>query len=171
MERVKTVAVIGSFRQFYQPICDAWRQFSELGIEVTSPKGAPIVEEGIPFVRFESDPHKWDDPMVQTVALHRILRADFVFVVAPDGYVGRTTCYEIGRIIQASRPLYFSEVPKDLPIHVPSENIRTTSEVVELIRANQFEPTALFATPQNQQHRLELDLVNGVYKHDHEFRE
>ncbi len=169
MERVKTAAIIGSFRQFYDPVCDAWREFSKLGIEVTSPKGTPIVEEGIPFVRFESDKDEWDDPMVQTVALHRILRADFVFVVVPDGYVGRTTCYEIGRIIQASRPLYFSEAPNDLPIHVPSDHIRTAAKVVELIRTNQFETTALFASRQNQQHGLELDLVNGAYKLDHEF--
>src|SRR4051812_26400007 len=100
MTMPKSVAIIGSFKQHYEKVCQAWRALTDLGLEVMSPKGTPIIEPGISFVRFISDDTKWDDPMVQTVALHRILGANFVFVVAPSGYVGRTTCYEIGRIIQ-----------------------------------------------------------------------
>jgi len=105
--RISTVAIIGSFRQHYARVQDAWVALSSLGLTVTSPKGTPIREQGIPFVRFMSDPEKWPDDKVQTVALHRIFRAQFVYVVAPEGYVGRTTCYEIGRAIQAQRPIYF----------------------------------------------------------------
>jgi hypothetical protein len=110
---IRTVAVIGSFRQHYEPIRQTWRLFTDNGFRVTSPKGSPIIENGIPFVRFETDPQEWDDPMVQTIALHRILRADLTYVVAPGGYVGRTTCYEVGRIVQAKRPIYFSDMPDE----------------------------------------------------------
>jgi hypothetical protein len=121
----KTAAIIGSFRQHYPAVVDAVDALRKAGIEVTSPLGTGILEPGIDFVRFESDDTSYDDSTVQTIALHRILRADAVYVIAPDGYIGRTTSYEIGRIRQAERPVYFSERPRDLPIevldgHIPS---------------------------------------------------
>ncbi len=145
-----------------------WRLFTDLGVQVTSPKGAAIIEKGIPFVRFASDTREWDDSMVQTVALHRILRAHFVYVVAPRGYVGRTTCYEIGRIIQARKPLYFSETPDDLPMKIPSDNICTPSQIAELIRARAFIPQALYVFPTSRQSQLEQDLLMNRYRTDDE---
>ena len=78
MTNVRSAAIIGSFRKHYKPICDVWSALHECGLTITSPKGSPIIDAGVPFVRFETDPPDWRDPMVQTVALHRILRADFV---------------------------------------------------------------------------------------------
>jgi hypothetical protein len=114
------IAIIGSFRQHYEEIRQALREFNEAGHEVTSPLGTEISEHR-EFVRFESDPSHWDDAMVQTVTLHRILRADVVYVCSPGGYVGKTTCYEIGRVVQAGHPIYFSEHPQDLPIAVDND--------------------------------------------------
>lgn len=126
----RSVAVIGSFRQHYERAVEAVAVFRNAGWTVTSPHGTPVIEPGIDFVRFESDDPGLDDAMVQTLALHRILRADVVYVVVPDGYVGRTTCYEIGRVVQAGRPIFFSEQPADLPISVPASRIASTYNVV-----------------------------------------
>ena len=168
MSKPASVAIIGSFKQHYENVCQAWRALTDLGIEVTSPKGTPIIEPGIPFVRFVSDDSKWDDPMVQTVALHRILRADFVFVVAPSGYVGRTTCYEIGRIIQSLRPLYFSEHPVDLPIQVSNGHVLDLSALVDQIKTGSFNPSPLFYNEATPLGHLETDLLNGAYRTDEE---
>lgn len=121
-----TVAVIGSFRQHYESaVLPAVHALRRNGLIVTSPLAHDINVPGIDFVRFASDNHEHTDAQVQTLALHRILRADFTYVVAPGGYVGRTTCYEIGRVIQARRPLIFSDHPLDLPILVPESHIGT----------------------------------------------
>src|SRR5215217_654615 len=125
----RTVAIIGSFRQHYSEVLAAWASFRAAHWIITSPLGSPIIEEGIPFVRFEADDPRWGDPMVQTVALHRILRADLTYVVAPAGYIGRTTCYELGRILQARRPVYFSAQLDDLPLAVPELWIASPDEV------------------------------------------
>jgi hypothetical protein len=167
-ESVSTAAIIGSFRQYYREVCEVWRLFTDLGLEVKSPKGTPIIEEGVPFVRFTSDAPEWDDPMVQTVALHRILGAQFTYVVAPRGYVGRTTCYEIGRIIQAKRPLYFSEHPGDLPVQVPSNSICAPEQIADLIRARTFVPQPLYIVPTSCQSQLEQDLLMNRYRTDDE---
>lgn len=128
----RSAAVIGSFRQHYGAVLGAVEAFRAAGWHVTSPLGSGIVREGIPFVRFESDDAALDDNAVQALALHRILRADMTYVVAPDGYVGRTTCYEIGRLVQAARPVYFSNPPADLPLLVPSSHVLPAQEAAVL---------------------------------------
>lgn len=81
----RSIAVIGSFKQhnrLVQQTCEALRS---AGIRVTSPRGQEILTEGIDFVRFDSDNATWSDPAIQSLALHRILGADLVYVVAPGG--------------------------------------------------------------------------------------
>ncbi|MBF4513618.1 hypothetical protein ITJ66_14100 [Plantibacter sp. VKM Ac-2885] len=119
---IGTVAIIGSFRKYYADVLQAHATFREGGITVTTPLATEI-SSGDEFVRFISDPVEWDDHLIQSTAMHRILRADAVYVVAPGGYVGRTTCYEIGRVLQVNRPLFFSEHPADLPIRVDTSHI------------------------------------------------
>lgn len=161
---ISSVALIGSFRQYYNDVLKTLDAFTEVGLTVTSPKGTKIVKNGIPFVRFESDDCGWTDEMIQVIALHRILRADFVFVVLPNGYVGRTTCYEIGRIIQAKKPLYFSERPHDLPLHIPDDHILTASHIAEQIRFGSFRPKLLHNDIANPVAKLENDLLNEKYR-------
>lgn len=169
MTTIKTAAIIGSFKQYYSEVLEVWKLFSNIGLEITSPKGAPIIEEGIPFVRFITDPDYWDDAMVQTVTLHRILRADFVYVVAPKGYVGRTTCYEVGRIIQAQQPVYFSEHPKDLPVRVSGNHIISPKSISQMIKAKKLRPEPLYISSTCQQSVFEKDVLLGCYRGDDEF--
>lgn len=161
---IRSVALIGSFRQHYDAVMKVFTIFDSLGLQVNSPKGSPILKNGIPFVRFESDPQHWCDAKVQSVALHRILSADFVYVVSPCGYVGRTTCYEIGRIIQARRPLYFSSAPEDLPISVPHDHIWSAHSLATAIDDGSFSPAPLWCDGGNETHDLEKDLIDGQFR-------
>jgi hypothetical protein len=131
----RSVSIIGSFRQCYDDVLRAWRSFASAGWLVTSPRGSPVIQPGIAFVRFVTDPVDWDDPTVQTATLHRILRADLTYVVAPRGYIGRTTCYELGRITQAHHPVYFSARPEDLPIAIPDSHVATVDDLVDRFSA------------------------------------
>jgi hypothetical protein len=113
------IAIIGSFRrQRYGGVLDVVRIFRGAGFEIASPSGSEIVD-GEKFVRFASDDASFSDPEVQSSTLEKIFGADAVYVVAPEGYVGKTTCYEIGRVVQRRQPIYFSEYPVDLPVHIP----------------------------------------------------
>ncbi len=160
-----TAALIGSFKRHYQQVLEIRRLFVEAGINILSPKGAPIIREGIPFVRFTSDSPEWSDPMVQTVTLHRILRADLVYVVAPNGYVGRTTCYEIGRIVQAMRPIYFSAQPRDLPMDIPGSHIVSPTSLIQILGKG-GKPSWPFADADGGYFMLERRLANGDYIND-----
>jgi len=138
---------------------------------VTSPLGTGILREGIPFVRFESDANRHSDSLVQLIALHRILRADFVYVVAPEGYIGRTTCYEIGRILQARRPLYFSEQPRDLPIHIPETHVLPLSTICHLLAEHIFHPAPLYDEADGNTAKLDSSLIDGIYLSEEELGE
>ena len=165
-ERPQTVAIIGSFKQFYNEVLKAVSVFQNAGIQVQSPIGTNILKQGIDFVRFNTDPPIWRDSMVQTVALHRILRADFTFVVSPKGYVGRTTCYEIGRVIQCGRPIFFSEHPVDLPLDLRDGQVQSADELVRLIDQGKFtgsHPSGSF------ERILEAELLDKRYRQEHEF--
>jgi hypothetical protein len=157
---VRSVAIIGSFRQRYEHVLQAWQLFTDAGLAVTSPRGDPVIEPGIPFVRFTSDEAEHSDALVQTIALHRIMRADFAYVVAPAGYVGRTTCYEVGRLLQAPRPVYFSEQPNDLPVAVPPSHLASAAALLDRFSAEA--PLAWSERPDPDHHdSLEHDLVTG----------
>jgi len=102
----------------------------------TTPIGSNIIDNNIDFVRFDNDLTEETDEMIQSITLERIFKSDAVFVVAPKGYVGRTTCYEIGRILQKKLPLYFSSHPIDLPIKIPSSHIVNAKELSVLLLRN-----------------------------------
>ncbi|WP_410628114.1 hypothetical protein [Amycolatopsis sp. cmx-8-4] len=156
-----TAAIIGSFRQFYKDILNARQTIIDGRIAVTSPLGAPIIEQGIPFVRFQTDEKDLTDAEIQTLALHRILRADFVYAVTPSGYVGRTTCYEIGRIIQAGKPIYFSEAPADLPLRIKPGHIVTPSQLVDLVERKEIQSPYLSGKSTHDE--WEYRLLSGEY--------
>jgi len=117
------VAIIGSFRQHFDDVLQARSCCAGAGLVVTTPAGSSVLDRTVEFVRLDNDDVALADPAVQSVATARILAADAVYVVAPGGYVGRTTCYELGRAIEARKPVYFSELPHDLPVSVPATHI------------------------------------------------
>jgi hypothetical protein len=128
-----SVSVIGSFRQYYSQVILAVREFESLGLSVRSPVVSRIVNPGEDYARFETDPPQSSDQLIQATTLEKILSSDFVYVVALEGYVGRTTCYELGRIHERSIPVYYSALPRDLPIEAPPTSVLCIHDVVRKI--------------------------------------
>jgi len=132
MKLAKTVSLIGSFRKYYDEFVRIKKIFEDRGIFVTSPSGAPITPETREklFVRLESDSMHYSNAEIQSITLKKILNSSCVYVVCPDGYIGRTTCYEIGRVIQAKKAIYFQYEVNDLPIFIPKSHILSPEELV-----------------------------------------
>ena len=158
---MKTIALIGSFRKHYDTVLDVLDIFRKADFIITTPLGTPIIKPGMPFVRFISDPSQLEDYMVQTITMERIFRADLIYVVAPGGYVGRTTCYEIGRIIQAAHPLYFTDYPQDFPILIPQSHILSPIELVENLKSGTLKLKSLFMDNRDEYSHIERNLIDG----------
>lgn len=118
-------SIIGSFRKYYHQISLTIELFENNGIHILSPKQSTILNPQDEFVIFESDDENYLPEEIELIALHRILRSDFVYVYNPNGYIGRTTAYEIGRVTEKVIPIFFKEMPKDLPIFLKKNSIIT----------------------------------------------
>jgi hypothetical protein len=129
-----SVSIIGSFRQYYSQAALAVKEFESLGVNVRSPVVSRIVNPGDEYARFETDPPQSSDQLIQAMTMEKILSSDLIYVVAPGGYVGRTTCYELGRVHERSIPVYFSAPPCDLPIEVPPGSVLCVHDLVRKIR-------------------------------------
>lgn len=129
-----TCCIIGSFRQFYKEVCDAYREFSNAGVTVLSPKVSTIVDPSEWFVKLRTDDSGATPVEIQLKTLEFILGSSFIYVVAVSGYVGPTTCYEMGRIHQRGIPLFFSEPPRQLPIPVPDGAVTAARDLSAYIR-------------------------------------
>lgn len=92
------ISIIGSFRKYYEEIKQIIILLNKNGLEVLSPKLSEITHSIEDFVLFASDDVKLTPSEIQTNTLNKILKSDIVYVYNPEGYVGRTTCYEIGVI-------------------------------------------------------------------------
>lgn len=140
-----SVAVIGSFRrENYDKVVETINAFRAAGLVVKSPSGDEIVS-GVEFVRFASDKQDASDAEIQTATLENIFDADAVYVVTgPHGYVGKTTCYEIGRIVQRKQPIYFFEYPDDLPVHIPPAHVAEPAEFVLRFVEQKEKPSWLY---------------------------
>jgi len=143
-----SVSIIGSFRQNYDAVIQVAEEFESLGVTVSSPAVSRIINPGAGFVRFETDSPWLPDQLIQAAALRRILSSDLVYVVAPGGYVGITTCYELGRVQECRIPTYFSAAPRDLPIAVPPESVVGVRDLVRRVGREPARPAA--AAPQGR---------------------
>lgn len=112
------VAIIGSFQKYYNEILSIIKLFKQVGLYVLSPKESFISGKIEDFVVFDSDKKNYTPSEIQMITLEKILKADAVYVYNPNGYVGKTTCYEIGFCFSKKKPVYFYNYPNDLPIPI-----------------------------------------------------
>jgi hypothetical protein len=128
-----SVSILGSFRQYYPQVINAIIEFEKNGIVVKSPIVSKIINPGAPFVRFESDSAHLSDYDIQEITFDKIFASDFIYVVAPAGYIGRTTCYELGRVRERGIPVYFSEPVQDLPVEIHPEAVIGAADLAEMM--------------------------------------
>ena len=55
-------------------------------------------------------------------------------------HIGKTTGYEIGRLVERKIPLYYKEPPVDIPLYVPEGSIIGVEEFVSYIEKNKQLP-------------------------------
>jgi len=139
---VKISATIsGSFNKHLDQIQNKILEFQQEGIEVLSPKlSRPISCEG-KFVRLETD--KGAPGEIEFEHLGAISRSDFLYVVNPRGYIGKSVALEIGYALSKDIPVYSLEKPEDnvLSFFVkPEKSIRVIKQLLIAKRNKIFFP-------------------------------
>jgi hypothetical protein len=94
---------------------DAVYALTDAGVRVLSPADPRVVDQFGDFLFVASDRVR-AIKLVQSRHLAAIAASDFVWVVAPDGYIGQSGAMEIGYAAAVGTPVYCSEVPIDLTL-------------------------------------------------------
>lgn len=154
--------IIGSFRKYYDDILTAICIIEKNGHSILSPKKSKIIRNKEGFVILASDNSNYSEIDIETIVLHRLFQSDFIYVWNPNGYVGKTTCYEIGRATEHDIPIYYSNYPKDIPLYIPKGSVINLNDFVTYINKNKRLPP-IIDTDNKITFSLLNDLKTGKY--------
>jgi hypothetical protein len=125
-----TATVSGSFRQAMTAVQDAVYALTDAGVQVRSPADPRVVDQFGDFLFVASDRVRALN-LVQDRHLAAIQASDFVWFVAPDGYIGLSGAMEIGHAVAAGTPVYCTEVPTDLTLR---QYVTIVPSIVEALK-------------------------------------
>lgn len=128
------ITIIGSFRKYYKDICALIDQFEENKITIMSPKKSFIVDNIDGFVILGTDKKNQQPFIIQEHVFENIKKSFCVYVWNPGGYVGKSTCYEIGKIMEMKMPIIFKELPDDLPIKIERSRIKSIEQMITWLK-------------------------------------
>jgi hypothetical protein len=127
---MRTATVSGSFHRAMSEISRAVYELSDLGIKVLSPADPRIVESSGEFLFVASDRVR-SIRLVQDRHIESIRASDFLWLVAPDGYVGQSASMEIGFAVASEIPIFGRDLPKDLTLGQYVTQVRSPREALQ----------------------------------------
>jgi len=151
----------GSFRKHFDLIKRVHNTFTEAGIEVIAPKYSEIVTSKQGFVFLESEENT-DQRLVELFYLHNLQRLGsegFSYFVNPDGFIGRTTSYELGIAQLTNVRCFFLEDIKDHPAYIHKNSIWKPEDLVSFIKKYKRLPEPKIKHNEKIIHRLWEDLM------------
>jgi NTP pyrophosphatase (non-canonical NTP hydrolase) len=106
------LVISGSYRKDFEALKRTYEEFRDLGCDVLSPSNVTAVSEEDGFVYMKGEEKETPDA-IEERHLNAIQKANFVWLHAPDGYVGPTSALEIGFAHAAGVPVFATEPPNE----------------------------------------------------------
>lgn len=134
-----SATISGSFKRDLDRIQKKAMQFHKNGIKVLSPKLSEPVSLHEDFIRLKDDDGTPFE--IELNHLEAILRSDFLYVINPEGYIGRSVAFEIGYALSKNIPIYALEKPEDIALASfvkPSKRIETIKREIHSKRHRIF---------------------------------
>jgi len=107
-----SATISGSFHKHLDEIHRKIREFREAGIEIVSPALSQPICSRDSFVMLETDSGSPEE--IEMKHLKAISRSDLLYVVNPEGYVGKSVALEIGFAVSKNIPVYSLSKPEDI---------------------------------------------------------
>jgi hypothetical protein len=126
-------AVSGSFRRAMAAIEEAVYALTDAGVQVVSPADPRVVDQFGDFLFVASDRVR-AIKLVQDRHLAAIAASDFLWLVAPNGYIGQSAAMEIGYAAAVGTPIFSSEVPVDLTLRQYVTTLRSPARAVDEVK-------------------------------------
>jgi len=150
------VVLSGSYRKDFESLKATYEELRDLGCQVLSPSNVTAVRETDGFVFMKGEERELPDA-IEARHLEAIQKANFVWLHAPQGYVGPTASLEIGFARAVGVPVFAREQVKDPVIHSFVEVLTSPAVAVDAIKNQGFHiPKPALAAFQNYYRRVAL---------------
>ncbi len=150
------VVLSGSYRKDFETLRATYEELLDLGCQVLSPSNVTAVRETDGFVFMKGEESQSPDS-IEGRHLDAIQRANFVWLHAPEGYIGPTASLEIGFARAIGVPVFAKEPVKDPVIHSFVEVLSSPAAAIETIKSHGFPvPRPALAAFQHYYRRVAL---------------
>lgn len=133
------VVLSGSYRKDFETLKATYEALRDLGCVVLSPSNVNPVRETDGFVYMKGEEAQAPEA-IEARHLNAIQKANFVWLHAPDGYVGPTASLEIGFARAVGVPVFAKEGIKDPVIQSLVESAPSPSAAIEAIKTHALQP-------------------------------
>jgi NTP pyrophosphatase (non-canonical NTP hydrolase) len=128
------VVLSGSYRKDFESLKATYEELLDLGCKVLSPSNVTAVRETDGFVFMKGEESQLPDA-IEGRHLDAIQRANFIWLHAPEGYIGPTASLEIGFARAIGVPVFAKETVKDPVIHSFVQVIHSPAAAIEAIKS------------------------------------
>ncbi|MCA9349028.1 hypothetical protein KC878_02670 [Candidatus Saccharibacteria bacterium] len=108
----RKVVICGSFKQDLLALEKLYQKLSELQCTIISPLSLDFAISDRGFVKSMQD-KAFSNLDIENHHLRSIAFADDIWIHAPNGYLGASTCFEIGYALALNKPIYCQEIIDD----------------------------------------------------------
>lgn len=126
-----SVTISGSFHRHLAAIMEAVQEFRSRGATVLSPQDPRVVASSGTFVFVASDKHR-SVRLVQDRHLAAISESTFLWLVAPDGYIGQSASLELGFAIACGTPILSEVMPPDPTLAEYVRMVSSPKQAIEI---------------------------------------
>src|SRR5207302_985673 len=126
--------VSGSFHRHMSRIYETVGSLTDAGVKVLSPADPRVVDHHGEFLFVASDLVR-SIRLVQDRHIACISVSDFLWLVAPDGYVGTSAAVEIGAAIAAGVEVFCDSEVRDVTLQQYVRRVGNIAECIDVVRA------------------------------------
>lgn len=126
--------ISGTFRKDPAGLRLAYQELLDLGCKVLSPRNAHVVGEQDGFVYMAGEQTETPEA-IELQHLEAMERAQFVWLFAPEGYVGLSAALEVGFARAAGIPVYSTNSPSDAIVRSLVRVVSSPREVASELKS------------------------------------
>lgn len=126
------VVICGSFHKAPEQLQRLFRELETTGCRVLSPLSLYFTPESVPFVKLKTE----DDATfkeLESFHLRALREADFIFLHAPEGYIGISAAFEIGYAEALRKPVFCRHEVNDYMLKTRVRVVSSVFEALEII--------------------------------------
>jgi hypothetical protein len=126
------VAICGSFKRSTDELADAFLELETTGCRVLSPLSLNFSNNGSEFLTLPSET-TLSVAEIEKFHLRAIAESDFIWLHAPEGYLGVSGAFELGYAYALGKPVFAYNLPSDLTLREFVQAVTSVYKALQLL--------------------------------------